>query len=66
MRDVRYKINTMCLGKRNNSVLDKHAKIFVPYTAESEYQIDFRSKNKDKPWGLATYYHPTQFKNPKQ
>ena len=25
------------------SILDKQAKIFEPYTAECEYQLDFRS-----------------------
>ena len=46
-----------------SSILDKHAKIFVPYTAECEYQLDFRSKDKDKPLGVATIYHPTQVEN---
>ena len=42
------------------SILDKHAKNDVPYTAESEYELEFRSKDKKKPWGVATIYHPTQ------
>ena len=45
------------------SILDKHAKIFVPYTAECEYQLDFRNKGKDKPLYVATIYHPFQVKN---
>ena len=49
--------------KKLFSVLDKHAKIFVPYTAEGEYQLDFRTKDNDKPKGVATIYHPSQLKN---
>jgi len=35
----------------------------VPYTAECEDQLDFRTKDKDKPLGVATIYHPTHVKN---
>ena len=38
-------------------------KNFVPYTAECEYQLVFRNKVKNRPWGVATIYHPTQVKN---
>ena len=47
----------------SNSILDKHVKIFVPYTVECEYQLDFRTKDKDKPLGVATINHPTQVRN---
>ena len=43
--------------------LNKHAKKFALYTAECENQLDFISKDKDKPLGVATIYHPTQVKN---
>ena len=33
--------------------------MFVPYTAKCENQLDLRSKDKDKPLGVATIYHPT-------
>ena len=49
--------------KINDSVLDKQVKAFVPHTAECEYQLDFRTKDKDKPLRLATIYRPTQEKN---
>ena len=35
--------------KTIDSILDKNAKIFVPYTTECEYQLDFRSTDEDKP-----------------
>ena len=38
----------------------------MPYTADCEYQLDFRSMEKDKPWCVATIYHPTQDKNKKK
>ena len=38
----------------------------MPYTADCEYQLDFRCKEKDKPWRVATIYHPTQDKNHKK
>ena len=43
--------------------LDKHTQTFVPYSAESEYQVEIRAKYKEKPLGIATINHPTQFKN---
>ena len=63
---VRYSIKSMYPEKIFSSILDKHAKQFVPYTAECEYQLDYRNEDKDKPWGVATIYHPTQVKNHKQ
>ena len=46
-----------------DSILDEYSKVFVRYTAECEYQLDFRSKDKDKPLGVATINHPTQVRN---
>ena len=40
------------------SIINEHVKNFVPYTGECEYQLDYRSKDKYKPWGVATIYHP--------
>ena len=36
------------------TLLYKHIKMFVPYTSECEYRLDYRCK--DKPWGVATIY----------
>ena len=30
------------------------------------YQLDYRSKDKDKPWGLATIYHSSLIRNQKK
>ena len=60
---VRYENKSIYPQKTIDSILDQHAKIFVPYTTEYEYQLDFRSKDKDKPLGVATIYHPTQVEN---
>ena len=60
---VRYNFESMYPEKRITSNLDKHAKKFVPYKAECEYHLDFRSKDKDTPLGVATINHPTQVKN---
>ena len=35
-------------------MLYKHIKMFVPYTSECEYCLDYRCK--DKPWGVASIY----------
>ena len=45
--------------KEIHSILDKHVKNFVQYTGECEFQNDFRSKDKDIPWGIATIHQPT-------
>ena len=39
-------------------MIDEHGKKFVPYSGLCEYQMNCRSKDKDKPWGVATIYHP--------
>ena len=62
-KHVPYIIKSMYPEKKLSTVLDKHAKIFACYTAECEYQLDFRTKDKDKPINVATKYHPTQVKN---
>ena len=51
--------------KINDSVLDKQAKAFVLHTAECEYQLDFRTKDENKPLRVATIHRPTQDKNQK-
>ena len=65
IKDVRFNIKSRYPQKTIDSFLDKHAKIFVPYTADCEIQLDFTSKDKDKALGVATIYHPTQVKNHK-
>ena len=57
---VRYINKSMCPIKIINSILDKHAKIFVPLTFECEYQLKFRTGDRDKLLGLSTIYNPTQ------
>ena len=60
---VRYINKSMCPGKMKNSILDKHAKTFVPLTVECEYHLKFRTKDRDKLLGLSTIYNPTQVRN---
>ena len=57
---VRFNIKSMYHKKIIASFLDKHAKNDMPYTAESEYELEVMSKDKDEPWGVAAIYHPTQ------
>ena len=64
-KHVRYDIKSLYPEKIFSSVLNTHAEIFVLYTVDCEYYLDFRTKDKDKPLGLATMYHPTQVKNHK-
>ena len=54
------------LEKTITFILDKHAKKFVSYKIECEFQLDFRSIDKDKPLGVATIYNPTQVKKHKE
>ena len=35
-----------------------HVKNFLQYSGECEYQLHYRSKDKDKPLGVANIYHP--------
>ena len=46
-----------------HSMIDEHGKKFVPLSGECYYQLNFRNKDKDKPWGVATIYHPPLNKN---
>ena len=48
------------------SILDEHVKKFAPYSGDCEYQLDYRSKDKDKARGVATIYHPLLIKNHKK
>ena len=63
IKDVRYNIESMYPEKIIHSIPDEHVKKFVPSTGECDYQLDYRSKDKDKPWGIATIYHPPLNKN---
>ena len=47
-------------------VLEKHVKKFVPYSGECQNRLDYRSKDKDKPRGVATIYLDPLFKNHKK
>ena len=58
-------ILNQCILKKNNSFLNKHAKIFVPYRTKCEHQLDYSSRDEDKPIGVATINHPTQVENHK-
>ena len=58
---VRYNINWLYPQKIINSVLYEHRKVFLPYSAECEYELGFRAK--DKPLGLATIFYPPQVKS---
>ena len=59
----RYNNKSMYPEKIFNSTLDEHAIFFVPYTAESEYQLLFRTQDKYKPLGVATINHTSHVKN---
>ena len=37
--------------------------MFVPYSADCEYRLEFRAESKDKPLGIATIYDPNQIEN---
>ena len=52
-------------GNLIQSMIDDHVKKFAPYSGECEYQLDYRSKDKDKPWGVATIHHPPFIKDNK-
>ena len=39
-------------------MIDEHVTKFVPYTGECEYHLHYRSKDKDKPWGVDTKFNP--------
>ena len=60
---VRYTIKSMYPAKMFHFMIDEHVKKLVPYIGECQYQLDNRSKDKDKPWGVATIYQPPLNKN---
>ena len=66
MKYVRYNNILLYPEKKVHSILEKLVKKFVPYSGECEYRLDYRCKNKDQPWGVATIYHPPLFKNHKK
>ena len=49
--------------KTIHSMTDEHVKKFVAYSGGIENQLDYRSKDKDKVWGVAIVYHPLLIKN---
>ena len=57
-------IKSMYPKKIITSILYNHAQMFIPYTSECEYQLDYTYK--DKPWGVATIYLDPLFKNHKK
>ena len=62
---VRYNTKSMCPEKIFHSMRDEHVKKIVPYRSEYEYQSDYMSKGKHKPWGVATINLPPLIKNHK-
>ena len=48
-----------------HSILNEHDKnvVLIVVKVNINYQLGYRSKNKDKPWGIATIYHPLLIKN---
>ena len=54
IKHVCYKIKWMYPKKIITSLLYKHIQMFVPYTSECEYRLDYGCKV--KPWGVATIY----------
>ena len=58
MKIVRYNIRSMYHEKKTHSMIDENVKKSVPFSGECEYQSDHRTEDKDKPWGVATIYHP--------
>ena len=59
----RYIIKSMYPERIIGSNLDKQAKTFETFTAEYGYHLDFRPIDKNKAFGVATIYRPTQFRN---
>ena len=58
IKNNRYNLKSMYHEKTIHSMIDEHVKRLSPCSGECEYQLDYRSKEKDKPWGVATIYHP--------
>ena len=59
-------LNQGMLKKISRSMIDEHVKKPVPYSGECEYELDYRSKVKNKQRGAATIYHPPLNKNHKK
>ena len=60
---VRYNNKSKYPEKIIHSILEEHVKKFVPYSGEFEYRLDYGSKDKDKPWGVATIFLDPLVKN---
>ena len=54
MKYVCYNIKWMYPKKIITLFLYEHTQMFVPYTSECEYRLDYRCN--DKPYGVATIY----------
>ena len=61
---VCYNIKSMYPKIIITNILYNHAQMFIPYTSECEYLLDYRRK--DKPWGVASIYLDPLFKNHKK
>ena len=59
-------ILNQCFLKKNLSMIDEQVKKFIPYVGECDYQLIYRSKDKGKPSGVATIYHPLLIWNHKK
>ena len=60
---VRYTIKPLYPEEKILSMVEDYVKKFVPFSGECEYQFDFRNKDKEKAWVVATIYHPSLNKN---
>ena len=49
-----------------HSILEEPVKMFVPYSGECEYRLDYRNIDKNKPWGVATFYLDPLIRNHKE
>ena len=52
--------------KKNHSTKNELVKKFAPCSGKCEYQLHYRSKDKDKPWSEATIFHQFSNKNHKK
>ena len=60
---VQYKIKSTYPQTKIHSMVEEHVRKSVPYSGGGEYRLDYRSKDNEKPWGVATIYHPPLFQN---
>ena len=63
---VPYKIKSMYPEKLNHSMIGEHVTQIVPYSCECEYQLRYRSEDRDIQWVVAPIYRPPSFKNQKK